>query len=170
MKVGLLTPSGWGNLGDAAIQDATIHAIRRRDPAAQICGFTLNPHDTRERHGIEAEPLSGFSLVPGYRVQLNGSAPTTATPSPTDSAPSNAAAPLASATQTAPSFVARNVATADEWLYRTLSDGRYLRRMRTRLQDYDLVLASGGGQVDDEWGERGGIPGPWPNGPPSPAA
>ncbi len=150
MKVGLLTPSGWGNLGDAAIQDATIHAIRRRDPDAEIVGFTLNPHDTRERHGIEAEPLSGFSLVPGYRVQLNGASPSEAR--------AQGAATVESPPAARPSFAARTVSTADEWLYRALCDGRYLRRIHTRLDDFDLILASGGGQVDDEWGGAWGHP------------
>jgi polysaccharide pyruvyl transferase WcaK-like protein len=156
MKVGLLTPSGWGNLGDAAIQDAVIHAIRCRHPQAEIHGFTLNPQDTRERHGIEAEALSGFSLVPGYRVQLNGAR--SSTPADPGKVRGEAVATTARRGVARRPGAARMVATADEWLYRALCDGRYLRRMRARLGDFDLVLASGGGQVDDDWGGAWGHP------------
>lgn len=149
MKVGLLTPSGWGNLGDAAIQDATIAAIRRRHPAAEIRGFTLNPQDTLSRHGIEAEPLSGYSIVPGYRVRTDTTAsapasPTTATGPPPPRRRSSRAR--------------RSLSQADEWLYRGLCDLRYLRALRPKLASFDLVLASGGGQVDDEWGGAWGHP------------
>jgi len=152
LRVGLLTPSGWGNLGDAAIQDAVIQAIRRRDPHANIEAFTLNPADTRRRHGIEADVLSGFGLTPGYRVEREGTntseapAPVTRdTPSPPSSLPDR-------------SWIRRSAALADEMLYRVLCDARYLRRLRRKLKDFNLVLVSGGGQVDAEWGGAFGHP------------
>src|SRR4051812_21196348 len=56
-KVGLLNHMGGGNLGDAGSLDAVIHNIRRRWPRAEICAFSMNPHDTAQRHGIPSYPL-----------------------------------------------------------------------------------------------------------------
>jgi polysaccharide pyruvyl transferase WcaK-like protein len=55
--IGLLDHMGYGNLGDAAIQEAVIANIRRRVPNAQLVGFSLIPDDTRKRHGIPCYPI-----------------------------------------------------------------------------------------------------------------
>lgn len=52
MTVGLLHHTGGGNLGDESTQAAGIQNIRRRWPHASIVGLTMNPDDTRARHGI----------------------------------------------------------------------------------------------------------------------
>jgi polysaccharide pyruvyl transferase WcaK-like protein len=57
MRIGLLDHMGYGNLGDAAIQEAVIANIRKRLPNAQIVGFSLVPDDTRKRHGIPCHPV-----------------------------------------------------------------------------------------------------------------
>jgi len=152
-SIGLLTPSGWGNLGDAAIQDAVIQAIRRRHPRARIEAFTLNPADTRRRHGIEADVLSGFGVTPGYRVQPAGEESTAAA-----SSSSSARHASTSGTTRRSGRLRRTVATLDGVLYRVLCDLRYLRRLRGKLRDLDAVVASGGGQVDAEWGGAFGHP------------
>lgn len=56
-KVGILGHVGKKNLGDEAIIDAVIENLRRRVPDAQIFGFTIDPQDTSERHGIPAFPI-----------------------------------------------------------------------------------------------------------------
>ena len=57
MRVGILGHVGNENLGDEAIIAAVIQNIRRRVPDAEINGFTLNPADTLERHGIVSFPI-----------------------------------------------------------------------------------------------------------------
>ena len=52
MRIGLLDHMGYGNLGDAATQEALIANIKIRLPDANIVGFSLNPDDTRKRHNI----------------------------------------------------------------------------------------------------------------------
>lgn len=52
MRIGLLDHMGYGNLGDAAIQEVVIANIRKRLPNADIVGFSLVPDDTSKRHGI----------------------------------------------------------------------------------------------------------------------
>jgi polysaccharide pyruvyl transferase WcaK-like protein len=56
-KVAIFGHVGKGNLGDEATMTAVIQNIRLRHPRAEICAFTLNPADTRERHQIPAFPI-----------------------------------------------------------------------------------------------------------------
>ena len=106
-RIALLGPYGFGNLGDAAIQDAAIAGIRARHPDAEIHGISLNPADTEARHGIPAHPLHPGSPTPprGLRRVIRE-----------------------------PAF------------------GHHARRL---LSGFDLLVISGGGQLDDSWG------GPW---------
>lgn len=55
--VGIMGPFGFGNLGDAAIQQAMIQQLCNRFPQVQILGFSLNPEDTETRHNIKSYPL-----------------------------------------------------------------------------------------------------------------
>jgi polysaccharide pyruvyl transferase WcaK-like protein len=57
MNIGLLDHMGYGNLGDAAIQDVVIESIRKRLPNARLLGFSLIPDDTTRRHGIPCYPI-----------------------------------------------------------------------------------------------------------------
>jgi hypothetical protein len=61
--VALVSPCGYGNLGDAAIQDAVIANIRIRHPDAKILGVTLNPSDTENRHGIKTFPIAAGARI-----------------------------------------------------------------------------------------------------------
>src|SRR5215471_14220530 len=58
MKIGLLDHMGYGNLGDAATQEALIANIKKRLPDADIVGFSLNPNDTMMRHDIVSYPIT----------------------------------------------------------------------------------------------------------------
>src|SRR5262245_46895787 len=68
LRVAFVSPSGLGNLGDAAIIEAFLAGVRRRRPGAEIVGFTLNPADTQERHGVDAHTCGAFSL-PHYTIR-----------------------------------------------------------------------------------------------------
>ncbi len=57
MVIGLLDHMGYGNLGDAAIQDSVIANIKKRLPNARLLGFSLIPDDTMKRHGIPCYPI-----------------------------------------------------------------------------------------------------------------
>jgi polysaccharide pyruvyl transferase WcaK-like protein len=162
-RIGLLTPSGWGNLGDAAIQDAVIQAIGRKAPGAEICVFSLNPADARQRHRIEADRLSGFSVHPGYILAENGSSPEDGGEGPDASAeatgPRASKSPLTrEATSPARALLRRLGPRAVTLLRRAYYDQSYLRRIHRKLADFDLIWVSGGGQLDDEWGGAWGHP------------
>ena len=55
--IGLLDHMGYGNLGDAAIQEAVIANIKKRVPNARLVGFSYIPDDTMKRHGIPCHPI-----------------------------------------------------------------------------------------------------------------
>ncbi len=57
MKIGLLDHMGYGNLGDAAIQEAVIANIKQRLSNARLVGFSLIPDDTMRRHDIPCYPI-----------------------------------------------------------------------------------------------------------------
>ncbi len=56
-RIGVFGHVGNNNLGDEAIIAAVIENIRKRIPQADIIGFTINPEDTKARHGIPAFPI-----------------------------------------------------------------------------------------------------------------
>jgi polysaccharide pyruvyl transferase WcaK-like protein len=71
MKIGLLDHMGYGNLGDAATQEALIANIKKRMPHAVIVGFSLNPDDTRKRHNIPCYSITHWH--PGLKKSENSS-------------------------------------------------------------------------------------------------
>ena len=71
LRIGLLSPCGWGNLGDAAIQQTIIHELKSRYENVLITGITLVPADTIRRHGIDAVPIGAISL-PQYGIDSAG--------------------------------------------------------------------------------------------------
>jgi polysaccharide pyruvyl transferase WcaK-like protein len=55
--IGLLDHMGFGNMGDAAVQEAFITNIRRRLPSAHLIAFSLFPDDTQKRHNVVTFPI-----------------------------------------------------------------------------------------------------------------
>jgi polysaccharide pyruvyl transferase WcaK-like protein len=62
-RIALLTPYGGENLGDAAIQDAMVANVRLRLPDAQFSGICLNCDNFVVRHGTGAFPLSANNIA-----------------------------------------------------------------------------------------------------------
>jgi polysaccharide pyruvyl transferase WcaK-like protein len=71
-RIGLIGPFGFGNLGDAAIQDAMIQNIKRYFPEAVIYGFSLNPEDTETRHNIKSFPIGRMANRGWLKENSNG--------------------------------------------------------------------------------------------------
>ena len=129
-KIGLLGPFGYGNLGDAAIQQAMIQHIRRYCPEARIFGFSLNPEDTKQRHGI-----------PSYAIIRRPSR-------------------LDTLLEKAPERV--RYQTLFRWAVRILvkmpEEVAHIVRSFFVLKGFDMLIVSGGGQLDDYWGGTWGQP------------
>ncbi|MBE0695939.1 MAG: polysaccharide pyruvyl transferase family protein [Anaerolineaceae bacterium] len=133
-KIGLLGPYGGGNLGDAAIQQAMIENIRRHYPDAEIYGFSLNPEDTERRHGIPSFPIGRISWVddPQHANRLA----------------KKIAAWLGN--QSNP-----RLQKLERWVLRVPVEFGLLSQAFKNLKGFQMLIASGGGQLDDYWG------GPW---------
>jgi polysaccharide pyruvyl transferase WcaK-like protein len=71
-KIGLLDHMGWGNMGDAAVQEAFIANIKKRQPNAELIAFSLNPDDTRKRHHLPAYSIT-WSVPIGAGSDLSSS-------------------------------------------------------------------------------------------------
>ena len=56
-KIGLLDHAGGGNLGDDASLNAVVGNIKRRLPNAEIVALSMNPEDTKIRHGVISYPI-----------------------------------------------------------------------------------------------------------------
>jgi polysaccharide pyruvyl transferase WcaK-like protein len=146
-RIAFVSPTGWGNLGDAAIIEALIHGIRRRLPDPEIVGFTQNPDDTAARHGIRAFTASGFALET-YAVRE----------------PRGEGAPARVGKRAGWSLLKRVVgvvpgARGGARLAKiAIADRRHRRVTSERIRAFDYVVVAGGGQLDDFWGGPFGHP------------
>jgi polysaccharide pyruvyl transferase WcaK-like protein len=144
-RIGLISPC-LGNLGNAAILSSMIANIRKRIPDAEIVGITLSPDDTRQRHGIEAFPITGAP-----RQNYTGADPVVR----------GEALPSTSYFQKGKFWIKR-------WLRGLPFMRRFAQKFRScRLESahilaaarlvrtLDRVIVTGGGALDDFWG------GPW---------
>ncbi|HTS87419.1 MAG TPA: polysaccharide pyruvyl transferase family protein [Gemmatimonadales bacterium] len=140
----LLNPSGWGNLGDAAILDATIQAIRSHWPSARIVGVTLAPGDTEARHGIEGFLLAGRSLS-GYGMIGRPER---------GERPMGNRLPGVTRLWRIP-FLRQPLRFVNDTALTLLAEPGHGREAARLVAGSDLVVAAGGGQLDEFWG------GPW---------
>jgi polysaccharide pyruvyl transferase WcaK-like protein len=155
-RIALLTPYTGGNFGDAAIQDALIANLRVRLPVAQFAGICLNCSNFVERHGIEAFPITTVKS-PFYGMDYLRSAPIAVVQNRIEAQTSR----LKSLSKKSVSWI-----PGARWFYQKL--GASFARMWEALRHWadayrftrrqDLLLISGGGQLDDEWGGAWGHP------------
>src|SRR5712692_1273498 len=133
MRIGLLDHMGYGNLGDAAVQEAVIANIKKRLPNARLIGFSLVPDDTLKRHGIPCHPIRWWYLTPekiGSQA-ANGM-----------SLKSN----LISILMKIPLFFSWSKPVSD-FIHEVMF---WVRSYRT-LRSLDLLIISGGGQLCELW-------------------
>lgn len=164
-KVALVNPSGWGNLGDAAIIESAIAAVRRRMPGAEVVGLTLNPTDTARRHRIQAFTCSGFSR-PYYHVTTRSShaSPDDVEPLLSDNHQSNPDSHESPPLWMRARDLLRRSRVAKVPLELALDARSVVKEFEHRAQlDRALgplacLIVAGGGQLDDYWGGAFGHP------------
>ena len=150
--IGLLGPYGYGNLGDAAIQEAMLGNVPRWRPDARLIGLSLNPADTTERHRIPAYAL--YPKCGQSRPRAVESATTTA---PAPAQPHTLKARLKEVVRRQPA-IGGLLAPALALRRAVVRAGQELKfsfQAWRRLREFELLVISGGGQIDDSWG------GPW---------
>ncbi len=135
--IGLLDHMGYGNLGDAAVQESVIANIRKRLPDARLVGFSLIPDDTTERHGIPCHPIRWWY-------------PKRQTPGSQDGGRPTPGRRLQSALKSHPLLRAWGKPVLD-----AAREALFLARSYRRLRDLDLLIISGSGQLGELWR------GPW---------
>jgi polysaccharide pyruvyl transferase WcaK-like protein len=153
-RVALLTPYTGGNLGDAAIQDAVIANIRARIPGVRFSGITLNCQNFLEKHGTDVYPLAGtdrpfFGMEresTGIREEQKNRF--------------SRRARVTSALRNLPGSGLLKKFLRRIGLYvRVLrSEARHVIDGYSFLRAHDLLIVSGGGQLDEEWGGPLGHP------------
>jgi len=145
LRIGIIYPSGWGNLGDEAILQATFDGLRERWPDVALKAFTLHPERTAAGHRVEAEFLTGVSR-PMF-LSARGDGPFLV----------RAAQGVARRTERIP-VVGRVFGIAANLTSNVIYEAASLRSAWRWLKTADLVLASGGGQLDAVWGGAWGQP------------
>lgn len=126
LRVGLLGMYLSNNLGDTAIQTAIMQALRERFGPVKFLGICSNAPDTVRTHGIAAVESSGKG--PLVEPETNHESFSPGTP------------------------LTESGAAPSRWLPQPLARLRRIDRIAASL---DLLIVSGGGQIDDYWG------GPW---------
>jgi polysaccharide pyruvyl transferase WcaK-like protein len=161
LKIALLTPYTGGNLGDAAIQEAVINNIRKRYPDAVICMITLDPELTSELHGVPSFPITPYAI--SYYARSSSSVKVdNITRSLPDLYNSNGWLNYIKTTiKTIPWLhlflksiqqIATLLWSGPKLIYEEFV---HVVRVYRLMRDVDLLIVSGGGQLDDYWG------GPW---------
>jgi polysaccharide pyruvyl transferase WcaK-like protein len=153
-QVALITSYSGGNLGDAAIQDSMILNLRERLPNASFLGITLNGENFVKQHGASAFPMLASSTDPHQNWQQSTGPHRSGSTDSTLQGASHISGRIRGALRRVP-----GLRHSIGWLRSTFG---VLRRERTHwvegyrtLRSQDLLLISGGGQLDEEYG------GPW---------
>jgi len=142
-KIGLLDHMGGGNLGDDATQAAVISKIKNRWPDADIYGFSLNPDDTRTRHGIPAYAIRTKTWSLGNDAGNESMGP---------EQKSWAALRRVPLVFWPLKAIYTVLVRAPRALFREF---RFLTKSLDILRSFNLLIINGGGQLTEAWG------GPW---------
>jgi polysaccharide pyruvyl transferase WcaK-like protein len=160
-RIALLTPYTGGNLGDAAIQDSMIANLRQRLPEAQFTGITLSCDNFLRQHGVVAFPLLAASMPPSFGSRIGlAKEPNEAQASTTgaDSAVSKDwTRPLRRALRMVPGLMPV-LKGARAWVNTIRREILHSSEGYRLLRTHDLLIVSGGGQLDDEWGGAWELP------------
>lgn len=153
-RIGLLSPTS-GNLGNAAMQAAMIANLRKRITGVEFLGITLNPEETRRRHGIEAFPLAGLSR-PYYELisSNNSEAEDRQTPEPGRIKEVLKKIPVLRSILRFLRNCAKNLASSSA-VRACVTEWAHVRAAAGAVRKLDCVVIPGGGTLDDFWG------GPW---------
>ena len=132
-KIGLLDHMGFGNMGDAAIQESFIASIKGRIPCARLVAFSSIPEDTIERHQLESYPI----FWSWKKREVSDASP-------------DRAATLASRFKQALKRLTIFYAAAKP-VHDAVQEIVHLIRSYKIIKSLDLLLVAGGGQLCELW-------------------
>lgn len=139
VKIGILDVIGIGSLGDEAIQQAMIQNILKYRPDAEIYGFASNPKDTQERHKIQSFPINRIASPEHWWL---GNQPTPLVRKLYEQYQESA-----SLSNPLLKNIKRILLGGLLELLASVRAYRNLKRLKL-----DLLIISGGGQLDDDFG------------------
>jgi len=155
-KIALFSHGGVKNLGDEALFATVLQNTRLRIPDAEIVGFTSNPEDTKQRHGLETFPIRRLDPEPATApskesAAARSSAPQVSTPAPTG---------LRKMLKGVPGLAAsiRGGRVLGHVLKSVVLEPKFLYDSYRRLKGADLLIATGGQQLNDGYGGPWGFP------------
>lgn len=147
--IGVFGHYGNQNLGDEAIVTAVIENLRRRAPNVRLTGFSINPADTAQQHGIPAFPIrkEGAKRKPAQHTA--GDSPSCP---PVDAA--GLVEWLKRSLKKTPVLreAIRILIGVPRALNELLKELRFCGQAYRNLKDVDLLLFAGSNQFEDSFG------------------
>ncbi len=161
MKIGVFGHYGNKNLGDESIIEAMIGNLRHHIPGCDIVCLSIDPGDSRQRHGVEAFPIRYRNdyfhprqdIVPEQQSEDKSSPELMP-------APALPAAGMKSRLKSIPLLgsVLKTVAGGMDTLSLVRREIAFLQAARHYLSDIDLLLITGSNQFLDNFGGSWGFP------------
>lgn len=150
-RIGVFGHYGNENLGDEAIIAATISSIKRFVPEAEIYGFSVNPEDTKLKHGVDSYPIR-------FRKPQSDTGPDNATraASQTKSRRQSIRQALKRIPLVYP--ILRVLVNGVRLFDNSLDELGFFFRSYNILKTMDLLIIAGSGQLNDEHGGVSGFP------------
>jgi polysaccharide pyruvyl transferase WcaK-like protein len=146
-KIGVFSQGGLKNLGDEVLFAAVLQNVRARIPDAEIIGFTVNPEDTNQRHGIPAFPVCRLDTV------ANAGSSAMAFPVP-HNASETPTSVWKQRIKAIPGLVTtvRGIRRLIHVAREVILEPRFLWQSYQRLRGVELLLVAGSQQLNDIYG------------------
>lgn len=157
-KICIISHGGTKNLGDEALFATVVQNTRLRVPDAEIIGFTINPEDSRERHGVTCYPVRRSSAIPSAKESSSDAVPDPA--SQTASSTPAVGSKLKQILKAIPGLrpLLNGLRALGKGLLSAVREPKFLLDSYRRLKGADLLLAAGGQQLNDGYGGPWGYP------------
>ena len=154
--VGVLGHVGNKNLGDEALVAAVIQNVKRRYADAEIRGFTINPEDTRQRHGIRAFPIQKEA----NRHRRPEAPPDGRTETQASQTESRLMVGIKAASKKVPLLYAflKGIQKTLQFLRGSIEEARFLYQSYRNLKGTELLIVAGSQQLSDYFGGAWGFP------------
>jgi polysaccharide pyruvyl transferase WcaK-like protein len=157
-KICIISHGGTKNLGDEALFATVVQNTRLRVPDAEIIGFTINPEDSRERHGVTCYPVRRSSAIASVKESSADAVPAPATHSASSTASTDSK--LKQTLKAIPGLrpLLNGLRALAKGLVSAVQEPKFLLDSYRRLKGADLLLAAGGQQLNDGYGGPWGYP------------
>jgi polysaccharide pyruvyl transferase WcaK-like protein len=158
-RIGVFSHGGTKNLGDEALLAAVIQNVRLRVSGAEVIGFTINPDDTRERHGLPCFAIRRVGKT--ARSSVAASSPVLATSGPTKMpTSSNTAKRIKDSIKALPGLrpLVRGLLRLGHAVITLIAEPKFLLDSYRSLRGVELLLVAGSQQLNDGYGGAWGFP------------